>query len=224
MAARSRTSPSTVHLRVIRDDEIARGPEGDSSQMILPPPVETAYRVASVPTPRPPAVPVSPGVLHVPPHQLTLAVDHLRALRSRVRSIGTGRRMGRKKRAKLAASTDGLEKVYARRPKTLGDCIQHVRGPCPWVTCRHHLFLEVDPVTGALTLNFPGLEVEELAETCSLRVVRLRSDDGGYTGRGMGLERVGKYLNLTLERTRQIAKEASKGRRKAWKSVRDSDR
>ena len=60
--------------------------------------------------------------------------------------------------------------------------------PCPFVSCSHHLYLDVNPETGAIKLNFPHLEVWEMAETCSLDV----ADRGGIT-----LEEVGAILNLT---------------------------
>ncbi len=80
------------------------------------------------------------------------------------------------------------------RPKSRKDCASGIR-PCPFVSCRHHLFLDVNPEKGSLKLNFPDLEVWEMPETCSLDV----SDRGGMT-----LEEVGEILNLTRERIRQV--------------------
>ena len=31
-------------------------------------------------------------------------------------------------------------------------------GPCPFVSCRHHLYLDINPESGAIKVNFPGLE------------------------------------------------------------------
>lgn len=82
------------------------------------------------------------------------------------------------------------------RPRTRGDCTgSGAARPCPFVSCSHHLYLDVNPETGAIKLNFPHLEVWEMAETCSLDV----ADRGGVT-----LEEVGAILNLTRERVRQI--------------------
>ena len=67
--------------------------------------------------------------------------------------------------------------------------------PCPFVSCAHHLYLDVNPESGAIKLNFPHLDVWEMAETCSLDV----ADRGGIT-----LEEVGAILNLTRERIRQV--------------------
>jgi hypothetical protein len=80
------------------------------------------------------------------------------------------------------------------RPGTRNGCSQMSR-PCPFVSCSHHLYLDVNPETGAIKLNFPHLEVWEMAETCSLDV----ADRGGIT-----LEEVGAILNLTRERIRQV--------------------
>jgi len=80
------------------------------------------------------------------------------------------------------------------RPRTRGECKEDVR-PCPYVSCKHHLYLDVNPETGSIKLNFPDLEVWEMSETCSLDV----ADRGGIT-----LEEVGEILNLTRERIRQV--------------------
>jgi hypothetical protein len=80
------------------------------------------------------------------------------------------------------------------RPKTRADCAD-VERPCPFVSCKHHLYLDVSATTGAIKLNFPDLEPDELAESCALDV----ADRGGEV-----LEQVGAILNLTRERIRQI--------------------
>jgi hypothetical protein len=80
------------------------------------------------------------------------------------------------------------------RPKHRGEC-QSMERPCPFVSCEHHLYLDVNPQSGAIKLNFPHLEVWEMAETCALDV----ADRGGIT-----LEEVGAILNLTRERIRQV--------------------
>jgi hypothetical protein len=80
------------------------------------------------------------------------------------------------------------------RPKTRAQCSQEQR-PCPWVACKHHLYLDVNPETGSIKINFPDLEPWELNETCALDV----ADRGGIT-----LEEVGEIMNLTRERIRQV--------------------
>ena len=79
------------------------------------------------------------------------------------------------------------------RPLTRGDCVGGPR-PCPWVGCRHHLGIEVTP-NGGLKLVRPDLEPWELEQTCSLDV----ADAGAST-----LDSIGRIVNLTRERTRQI--------------------
>jgi len=80
------------------------------------------------------------------------------------------------------------------KPVTRADCGAGER-PCPFVSCKHHLYLDVSARTGAIKLNFPDLEVWEMVETCALDV----SDRGGTT-----LEEVGAIMNLTRERIRQV--------------------
>lgn len=80
------------------------------------------------------------------------------------------------------------------RPITRGECENDIR-PCPWVACKHHLYLDVNPETGSIKINFPDLEPWEMSETCALDV----ADRSGIT-----LEEVGEIMNLTRERIRQV--------------------
>ncbi len=80
------------------------------------------------------------------------------------------------------------------RPQTRAECKDAPR-PCPYVSCKHHLYLDVNPETGSIKLNFPDLEVWEMKDTCSLDV----ADRNGIT-----LEEVGDIMNLTRERIRQV--------------------
>jgi hypothetical protein len=84
--------------------------------------------------------------------------------------------------------------VAVDKPKTRAECVNGER-PCPFVSCKHHLYLDVSARTGAIKLNFPDLEVWEMSETCALDV----ADRGGTT-----LEEVGAIMNLTRERIRQV--------------------
>lgn len=81
-----------------------------------------------------------------------------------------------------------------RRPKMRSECVDGPR-PCLFVSCKHHLYLDVNPQTGSVKLNFPDKEIWELEETCALDV----ADRGGIT-----LEEVGTIMNLTRERIRQV--------------------
>jgi len=84
------------------------------------------------------------------------------------------------------------------RPTTRGECMAMER-PCPYFSCRHNLFLDVSPTTGNIKFNFPGLDFDELPETCALDV----ADQDG-----MSLSDVGELLNVTRERIRMIEVEA----------------
>ena len=92
---------------------------------------------------------------------------------------------------KLRMIVDYPEDVV--RPKTRAQCMGFDR-PCPFVSCRHHLFLDVSE-KGGLKLNFPQLEPGDLLVSCSLDV----AEDGLSK-----LEDAGALMNLTRERVRQI--------------------
>ena len=81
-----------------------------------------------------------------------------------------------------------------RRPVTRAEC-GDVPRPCPFVSCKHHLYLDVSLRTGSIKLNFPDLEVWEMTTSCALDV----ADEGGAT-----LENVGTIMNVTRERVRQL--------------------
>ena len=98
------------------------------------------------------------------------------------------------------------------RPKTRGECRDGPR-PCPWVGCRHHLYLEVSAVGGIRVNYYKGGEVHgrpvkvarepwELPVSCSLDVAERAN--------GRTLEEVGQILEITRERVRQIEKQALK--------------
>ena len=74
--------------------------------------------------------------------------------------------------ALLEPTPEGVE-----RPHTRGDCLEggsNAERPCPFVSCRYHLALDVQR-NGSLTVNFPGLELEQLAATSSAQVSRSRT-------------------------------------------------
>lgn len=67
--------------------------------------------------------------------------------------------------------------------------------PCGWLSCDQHLYLDVNPETGSIKINFPSLEPWELKHTCTLDLAAR----GGLT-----LEEIGEITNLTRERIRQV--------------------
>ena len=90
------------------------------------------------------------------------------------------------------------------RPQTREECEGAPR-PCPFVSCKHHLYLDVT-AAGSIKVNRPtqldadGLEdvvsaLLAMPDTCELDV----ADRGGLT-----LEEVGEKMNLTRERIRQL--------------------
>lgn len=90
--------------------------------------------------------------------------------------------------------TELLRQVESLRPKTRAECVNGPR-PCLFVSCKHNLYLDVNPETGSIKLNFPEKEITELEYTCALDV----AEKGGIT-----LEEVGAIMNLTRERIRQV--------------------
>src|SRR5713226_6584430 len=103
------------------------------------------------------------------------------------------------RRRRVAGETDPeetelLNTITQMRPRTRADCINGPR-PCLFVSCKHNLYLDVNPETGSIKLNFPDKEIWELQYTCALDV----AEKGGIT-----LEEVGEIMNLTRERIRQV--------------------
>lgn len=91
-----------------------------------------------------------------------------------------------------------VEDMQKERPKTRQDCAS-VQRPCPWVGCKHNLYLTINPANGAIKFNFPHIEPENMPErhSCVLDVVEDNPD-------GATLEQVGALTNMTRERIRQI--------------------
>lgn len=160
----------------------------------------------------PEVTPAAPGPEQATPDEeigpaAPRAIARKTALSSRPRSIGNAP-LTRKERKALAAARVELAGVYRRRPKTYGDCLKR-QGPCGFISCRHNLFLEVDYRVSPPTvkLNFPGMEIDEPEETCSLKVADQREAGPGVarpealdsicTGDGHTQERVGALLNIT---------------------------
>lgn len=79
------------------------------------------------------------------------------------------------------------------RPRRRSEC-QNGPRPCPWVSCRWHLMLDVDHRTGQITTRFD--DVEDMPETCALDVAdrgpALLSDIADFTG--VSKSRVGQVL------------------------------
>ncbi len=102
--------------------------------------------------------------------------------------------MKRLTREEMRQGAELQKYMHYRRPQCREECATGPR-PCPFVSCKYHLYLDVNPETGSIKLNFPHLQVDEMAQTCSLDVAA----KGGIT-----LEEVGEIMNLTRERIRQV--------------------
>ena len=122
------------------------------------------------------------------------AVSHKRRRHRRTRPRGTTIAMKRVSLADLEFGTAMYPPVELARPRTRADCGAEAR-PCPWVACKHHLYLDVNPETGSIKINFPDREPWELEHTCALDI----AEAGGKT-----LDEIGEIINLTRERIRQV--------------------
>lgn len=116
--------------------------------------------------------------------------------RSRRASITVSPRQIRAATKREAQREAGLDLDF-ERPRTRADCARVPR-PCPYVGCRHNLYLEVTTY-GGIQFNFPEREPRDMQDSCALDV----AEDGPHT-----LDEVSKHTNLTRERTRQIEETA----------------
>lgn len=112
-------------------------------------------------------------------------------------------RTGRRRRVLCATEPlTRLELLYREdypqdieRPRTREECAHGPR-PCPWVSCRHHLYVDVDD-GGGLLVGSPDVLPWEARETCSLDVAEA-------SGGGVTLQEVAELLGVTRERARQL--------------------
>jgi len=118
----------------------------------------------------------------------------IRRRRRRTRPRSKTIAMKRLTREELRVGAAMYPPVDIPRPTTREECREEMR-PCPWVACKHHLYLDINPETGSIKINFPDLEPWEMKNTCALDV----AERGGIT-----LEEVGEIMNLTRERIRQV--------------------
>ncbi len=118
----------------------------------------------------------------------------IRRRRRRTRPRSKTIAMKRLTREELRVGAAMYPPVDIARPTSRAECKEEMR-PCPWVACKHHLYLDINPETGSIKINFPDLEPWELKHTCALDV----AERGGIT-----LEEVGEIMNLTRERIRQV--------------------
>lgn len=133
------------------------------------------------------------GLDSPPPGQKATGPDERRRkrrTRARARTIS----IRRLSKAELNRGREQFPETQYWKPKTREDC-KNMERPCPYVSCKYHLYIDVHPIRGSIKINFPDLEVWEMTESCALDI----ADRGGIT-----LEEVGVIMNLTRERVRQL--------------------
>jgi hypothetical protein len=100
------------------------------------------------------------------------------------------------------------------RPLVRGDCLPggvNEARPCPFVSCRYHLLLSVNEETGTITFAHSlDSGVETLRRTCALDV----ADEGGVI-----LDEIGRLMNLTRERVRQIEVKGLEAMKQATRGI-----
>ena len=100
------------------------------------------------------------------------------------------------------------------RPRTRAECRDLPR-PCPYVGCRYHLYLDASHA-GGIKYNYPALEVWECEHTCALDIAEQYGE--------LNLEQIGRLMNVTRERVRQIeeaslAKLNRRNRRESFEDI-----
>lgn len=121
-------------------------------------------------------------------------VEHRGAHRARARRKPAAPPRGHRDPADDAPLSARDLGATSARPRARADCIDGPR-PCPWVGCKHHLYLDVNPTTGSVKIAFPDRDPWELEHSCSLDVAAID---------GITLEESGRIMNLTRERIRQL--------------------
>lgn len=91
------------------------------------------------------------------------------------------------------------------RPEVYGDCGDIPPG-CPFVSCRHSIFLDVDRM-GKIRHRFPGKEPDEVGqELCSLKI----AERGGLDERemseslGMSHQRVNAIIHSAIRKLHKV--------------------
>jgi hypothetical protein len=91
------------------------------------------------------------------------------------------------------------DKKYVR-PRYRSEC--GTARPCPWVSCRYHLYLDVK-MTGLIEIPFPACPPWRMKESCALDLVDRYPE-------GLTLLDIGDLFNVTREWIRQVESMAIK--------------
>lgn len=83
------------------------------------------------------------------------------------------------------------------RPRVREDCTE-VSRPCPYVACRHNMYLDVIGPRGSIRFNYPDKQPWDIDEneSCSLDIIESRLE--------LSIREVGMALGITHEGARQI--------------------
>lgn len=94
-----------------------------------------------------------------------------------------------------------------RKPRTRGEC-SDVPRPCPFVSCKYHLYLDVNPATGTIKYNHPNIPPDLMSESCALDVADNEIPEHGNNRLDASLVQIAKHTGLTKQRVQQIEKSA----------------
>ncbi len=135
--------------------------------------------------------------------------------------LGLAQRTTRPAKVTIAAKRITKEQIriglllypeHTPKPRTRGECANLAR-PCPFVSCRHHLYLDVAQGGASFTIHDSAVEVWDMPQSCSLDV----AEQGPHT-----LDTVGLLAKVTRERVRQIEIRAlARVRRRGGKQLAD---
>jgi len=202
--AAARLTPTGTRLQAVRDEDVP-GPPAEGRQLLIPRVV--TFLVARAPRQR-------CASRRAPARDARLEAQRQLLLRWRVvpkRSVAS-----RKRKSLGNEPMTRAEKLQSRKlqiwrlpklPATYGECMDRAR-PCYLFRCRHNLYLDVNPESGSIVMNFPGKEPHELEFTCAIDAALDGALPDSDRGAGHTLDRVGEFLNVTLERARQTEAEA----------------
>jgi hypothetical protein len=102
----------------------------------------------------------------------------------------------------LAEERQVYPEAEHQRPRTRAECGEE--RPCPYVSCEYHLYLDIARRRDRIRLNFPDLDVEDMAETCALDLAERGGEPGSGQGIGLTLDTIAACMNLTSETVRKI--------------------
>lgn len=85
-----------------------------------------------------------------------------------------------------------------QRPTRRSECRGGQR-PCPWVSCRYHLYLDVDQDNGAIKFNHPDKEPWELEHSCAMDIIEELDEE-----RHLKLGEIGKLFGVCDQRINEL--------------------